>query len=109
MQEGRWRGLPAEFGRPDQVAERIAELPTLAERQALMVRIPKAYHGMVQHFAEVSIAERIAALPTKAERVAAFDEVPVSWRSMVHLHTFRLWKVRKLKRAESGDAQAGVI
>ena len=105
IHEGLWRGLPREFGRPDQVAERLAALPTLDARLALMARIPVQYHGLVQHFAEAAIAQRLVDIPTRAERLEAFGQVPEEWRDMVHRHTLRLWAVKKMRAAEADEGQ----
>lgn len=96
--------LPAEFSPPDVTAERIAALNTIAEREALWVRIPAEWQPMTGVLTVHAIARRIYAIPARADRQAAIDAVPGIWRSEVKKLVVSFWNTRHL-RAEAQDEQ----
>lgn len=99
---GVFAGLPREFGSPDRAAKMIAALNSVAEREALWLRIPEAWRPVIGHFTELAIAARIVEMPSKMERQNALGSVPDLWRENVKQQVLRMWKRRVA--LESGEA-----
>jgi hypothetical protein len=109
LNPGRFIGLPEEFSPPDRAAERIADLPTLAEREAFWLRIPEGWRPMIGHFAVRAIACRIEEMPEKHRRQDALASVPEMWREEVKAFVLTLWKTREIRaqhRAELAERDA---
>ena len=90
-------GLPAEFASPDRAAEHIADLKTIAEREAYWLRIPEGWRKMIGHFAVIAMACRIAEMPQKVDRQNALASVPEIWREEVKTHVLRLWQTKDVR------------
>lgn len=96
--EGLFVGLPGEFAPPEKTASRIAALDTVAEREALWLRIPEGWRPMIGVMARVAIATRIADhMPELEQRRAAVEQVPEIWRAEVRGLVLSYWKTRHLR------------
>ncbi len=95
--------LPAEFSPPEKAAERIAELNSLAEREAYWLRIPECWRPMIGGLAVHAMARRIYEMPLKFDRQNAIASVPELWRSQVKALVLSFWATRHLR----AEAQVG--
>ena len=103
-------GLPEEFSPPEAAAERIADLRTVAEREAYWLRIPQGWRTMIGHFAVIAIASRIVEMPEKADRQNAIYSVPEIWREQVKRFVLTMWATREIRaehRAEQAARRSG--
>lgn len=103
---GLFAGLPAEFSPPEKAAERIAELRTLAEREAYFIRIPSQWRPFIGDLVPIAIASRIVELPEKAQRQDALASVPDFWRDLVRKLTVSLWQTREIRAAYQAELAA---
>lgn len=85
-------GLPFEFESPRHAAQHIAQLSTLAERNAYFDRIPAHFQKMIRHLAMIEIAAGIVAIEDLAQRREALTRVPYEWRDELRSHVLRLWR-----------------
>lgn len=99
-------GLPEEFSPPERTAERIAHLNTVAEREALWLRIPQGSRPMVGHFAVRAIACRIVEMPEKLDRQNAIWSVPEMWREEVKRFVLTLWSTREIRARYQAELAA---
>ncbi len=98
--------LPPEFSPPERAAEHIAELKTLADREAYWLRIPECWRPMIGEFAVIAIASRIVEMPEKFDRQNALGSVPEVWREQVKAFVVTMWKTREARaqyRAEQAE------
>jgi hypothetical protein len=104
---GRFINLPEEFCPPERAARHIADLNTLAEREAYWVRIPRGgWQAIIGHFAVLFIAARIVDMPEKVARQNALASVPDFWRDDVKAHVLRLWQTKELREQYLADQAA---
>ena len=89
--------FPAEFASPDKAAERIAALNTIAEREALYLRLPADWQPMVSDYVVPAISRRIYAMPRKLDRQNAIHSVPDLWREQVKKMVMSFWETRHLR------------
>lgn len=98
--------LPAEFCPPERAAERIAALNTIAEREALWLRIPEPWRKFIGDFVPMAIASRIVEMPTKLERQNALASVPDMWRDHVRGLVVSLWQTKTIREEYQAELAA---
>lgn len=101
---GIYLGLPAEFRPPQKAAQRLADMTTLAQREAYFARIPAQWQRWIAHQAMIQIAAEIVALPGVAERREALLEAPFAWRDEIRAHVLRMWRMPRA--TQTGEARA---
>lgn len=99
-------GLPEEFSPPEKAAERIAELNTIAEREALWLRLPEPWRPMIEIFTVQAIACRIAEMPEKFDRQNAIASVPEMWREQVKAKVISFWITREIRATYRAEQAA---
>jgi hypothetical protein len=99
-------GLPREFQSPQRAALRLAELKTLAQREAYFARIPAQWQTWIRHQGIIQIAGEIVALPEVEERREALLETPEGWREEIKAHVLRLWKMPRARSMPMEEAAA---
>lgn len=99
-------GLPEEFSPPEKTADRIAALSTIAEREALWLRIPEQWRPMIGELAMHMMACRIADMPQKFDRQNALASVPEIWRTLVKALVVSFWKTREIRAQHQAELAA---
>jgi len=98
--------LPAEFSPPEKAAERIAALNTVAEREALWLRMPEDWRPMIEILAVHAMASRIADMPQKFDRQNAIASVPELWREQVKALVISFWQTRESRAQYQAELRA---
>jgi hypothetical protein len=104
MSPDRYAGLPADLAPPIRTAQAIARLDRVEERERLFGRVPRAWQGMIRHYAVLAIAARIVETPGLEARRRLIGDVPEEWRGEVRAHVLRLWRVGELRAADQAQA-----
>jgi hypothetical protein len=98
--------LPEEFSPPEKAADRIADLRTLAEREAYWLRIPECWRPMIGILAVYAIASRIVGMREKFDRQNAIASVPEIWREQVKALVLAWWATREIRAAHQAELAA---
>lgn len=100
---GLFKGLPVEFSPPEKAAQHVADLNTLAEREAYFVRIPAPWQKFIGELVPLMIAQRIVEIPEKARRQDALASVPEIWRKLVKQMVMSLWETREIRAQHQAE------
>lgn len=99
-------GLPEEFSPPEKTAERLAELKTLAEREAYWLRVPVCWQPLIGQLAVMAMASRIVEMPEKFERQNALASVPEFLRERVKAFVLTMWQTREIRARHRAEQEA---